>query len=67
MASARGKGKDGRVTNDDLRAVEYELLRTKTMEQNEIQLALVRQKSHALSQEIEASRPPKQRKKVCFF
>lgn len=64
MASKRGKGKDGKVTDADLKAVEYELMRKKRLEENERRLAVVRQKKVALTEEIEARQPQKQKRKA---
>lgn len=41
MASANGRAKDGGVMEEQLRAVECELLRSKTIEENDKRLAAV--------------------------
>uniref|UniRef100_A0ACD5VQC6 Uncharacterized protein n=1 Tax=Avena sativa TaxID=4498 RepID=A0ACD5VQC6_AVESA len=52
------------VTDEQLKEVEYELQRQKNLEENERRMALVRRASSALSEDIQASRPPKQKRKA---
>ena len=68
MASASGKGNDGGVSMDQLKAVEHELQRKRFIEENERRMEVIRQKSVALQEAMEATKPPKKKKKkVCSF
>ena len=67
MASASGKAKDGGVTEEQLKAVEYELLRSKTIEQNDKRLAAVRATRASMQEDMEANQAPKKKRKVCSF
>lgn len=60
MASGRGKG----VSDEELKAVEYELLRDKNVEENEKRMALVRQSSAAVREDVEASKTQKKKRKA---
>ena len=65
MASGRGRSKDGTVTEEQLKELEIELQRNRTIEQNEKRMAALRlcQKSAALKEICEESQPPKKPKK----
>lgn len=65
MASANGRAKDGGVTEEQLKAVEYELLRSKTIEQNDKRLAAVRATRASMQEDMEANQAPKKKRKVC--
>ena len=65
MASANGRAKDGGVTEEQLKVVEYELLRSKTIEQNDKRLAAVRATRAFMQEDMEANQAPKKKRKVC--
>jgi hypothetical protein len=62
MASGRGRGKDARVTDEQLKEVEYELQRNKSVEENKRKLASVLQTKYGVSEEFNARRTQKQKK-----
>ncbi|XP_010239914.1 uncharacterized protein LOC104585337 [Brachypodium distachyon] len=64
MASTRGKDKDGGVTSDELKAVEYQLQRTRQIEENSKKLAIVRERRDALRGHMEATQPPNKKRKA---
>ncbi|XP_048538097.1 uncharacterized protein LOC125516843 [Triticum urartu] len=64
MASANGRAKDGGVTEEQLKAVEYELLRSKTIEQNDKRLAAVRATRASMQEDMEANQAPKKKRKA---
>ena len=64
MASANGRAKDGGVTEEQLKAVEYELLRSKTIEQNDKRLAAVRATRASMQEDMEVKQAPQKKRKV---
>ena len=67
MENANGKGKDGPVTEEELEAVEYALVRSKRMEENKRRLEVVFGKNAPSQKDIEENRAPKRKRKVgCF-
>ena len=67
MASANGRAKHGGVMEEQLKAVEYELLRSKTIEQNDKRLAAVRATRASMQEYMEANQAPQKKRKVCSF
>lgn len=66
MASANGKAKNGGVTVDQLKAVEYELQRSKNIEENDKRLAAVRATKASMQANMEANQSSKKKRKVNF-
>ena len=64
MASANGRAKDGGVTEEQLKAVEYELLRSKTIEENDKRLAAVRATRASMQEDMEVKQAPQKKRKV---
>uniref|UniRef100_A0A8R7P824 Transposase, Ptta/En/Spm, plant n=1 Tax=Triticum urartu TaxID=4572 RepID=A0A8R7P824_TRIUA len=64
MASTNGRAKDGGVTEEQLKAVEYELLRSKTIEQNDKRLAAVRATRASMQEDMVANQAPQNKRKA---
>ena len=67
MASANRRAKDGGVMEEQLKAVEYDLLRSKIIEENDKRLAAVRATRASMQEYMEANQATQKKRKVCSF
>lgn len=64
MASANEKAKDGGVTEEQLKAVEYELQGSKNIEENDKRLAAARATRASMQADMEANQAPQKKRKA---